>query len=118
MLAQSYPIISGAVDVLKDISSDEDLRFRAEREVLARLDQIDWEATIREEAREEAFDEGIKIGEQRGEQRGEQKSEGKWRQQERIDTVLRMHRKNKSIQDILDAVDLPRAEVEEIIGHK
>ena len=53
MLAQSYPIISGAVTVLKDISSDEALRVRAEREMLARLDQIDWEATIREEALEE-----------------------------------------------------------------
>ena len=58
MLAQSNPIVSGAVNVLKDISSDEALRFRAEREMLARLDQIDWEATIREEAREEALDEG------------------------------------------------------------
>jgi len=61
MLAQSYPIVSGAVAVLKELSKDEALRIRAEREMLARLDEIDWESTIREEA----LDEGIEIGEQR-----------------------------------------------------
>jgi len=54
MLAELHPIVKGAVTVLKDLSSDEDLRFRAEREMFARLDEIDWEQTVREEAYQEA----------------------------------------------------------------
>jgi len=57
MLAQSYPIVKGAVTVLKELSTDEDLRMRAERELIARLDEIDWELTVREEAREETWEE-------------------------------------------------------------
>ena len=54
MLARDNPIIQRAVAVLKDLSKDEVVRWQAEREMIYQLDQIDREATVREE--------GIEIG--------------------------------------------------------
>lgn len=69
MLAQDNPIIQRAVAILKDLSKDEAVRWQAEKEMTAQLDQMDWEDTIREEAENKGIKKGIKKGMELGEQK-------------------------------------------------
>ncbi|QTA80061.1 Uncharacterized protein dnl_23470 [Desulfonema limicola] len=100
------PMITKAYDILKTLSTDEEIRHRAKVREESMINEAIFMAGERKKGKEEGIKVGIKVGRKEG------KTEGRKEQAE--NTALKMLAKNMNIEDIAEFTGLDVKDIQKL----